>query len=318
MQQAVLGGDKMIAASVDDTATSIDGGILTPRSVASSITLDHEHAKNAHEIQEQAPKMTCKPTQQVVTPELPRSETPSTQDQDTSTSPTTPSSGKPAQSTSGNSITVAPATTKPAMRSVVPPVVPVLPKASPKDSMPASSSGRAKVDTKLSEIATATEWLETKPAAKPIDNAPEPEKQEVPTSEAPAQAPAQAPAEATPFTPGPISAKPGSWAGLFAKSASTGGAAAAATLQTQPNGIATGGSSATAEAVGGFSQSHNSSIAEALAAYNVDAKEKPAFLQPRGLVNTGNMCYMNSVSNRFPSSWWVALNSDRLYRFFKY
>ena len=60
MQQAVLGGDKMIAASVDDTATSIDGGILTPRSVASSITLDHEHAKNAHEIQEQAPKMTCK------------------------------------------------------------------------------------------------------------------------------------------------------------------------------------------------------------------------------------------------------------------
>lgn len=33
---------------------------------------------------------------------------------------------------------------------------------------------------------------------------------------------------------------------------------------------------------------------------NVDQySEKIAFLEPRGLVNTGNMCYMNSVRFRF-------------------
>lgn len=39
-------------------------------------------------------------------------------------------------------------------------------------------------------------------------------------------------------------------------------------------------------------------LSEALSLYNVDeAKDdnKIAFLEPRGLVNTGNMCYMNSV-----------------------
>ena len=41
------------------------------------------------------------------------------------------------------------------------------------------------------------------------------------------------------------------------------------------------------------------SLSEALSSYSVvEAKENSriAFLEPRGLVNTGNMCYMNSVS----------------------
>jgi ubiquitin carboxyl-terminal hydrolase 10 len=37
-------------------------------------------------------------------------------------------------------------------------------------------------------------------------------------------------------------------------------------------------------------------LAEALRQYNVQSATKLAFLEPRGLVNTGNMCYMNSVS----------------------
>ena len=43
----------------------------------------------------------------------------------------------------------------------------------------------------------------------------------------------------------------------------------------------------------------SSSLAEALNSFSVkQSKEshKIAFLEPRGLVNTGNMCYMNSVS----------------------
>ena len=49
----------------------------------------------------------------------------------------------------------------------------------------------------------------------------------------------------------------------------------------------------------GSGTSKAGSLADALASYSVkDNSEsaKVAFLEPRGLVNTGNMCYMNSVS----------------------
>jgi ubiquitin carboxyl-terminal hydrolase 10 len=45
----------------------------------------------------------------------------------------------------------------------------------------------------------------------------------------------------------------------------------------------------------GFSASKSASLAEALKQYNVRDDVKLSFLEPRGLVNTGNMCYMNSV-----------------------
>ena len=41
---------------------------------------------------------------------------------------------------------------------------------------------------------------------------------------------------------------------------------------------------------------NTSSLAEALRAYRVGGGEKISFLEPRGLINPGNMCYMNSVS----------------------
>lgn len=48
----------------------------------------------------------------------------------------------------------------------------------------------------------------------------------------------------------------------------------------------------------GFNIAKISSLAEALSSYKVDEiqdESKISFLEPRGLVNTGNMCYMNSV-----------------------
>lgn len=40
----------------------------------------------------------------------------------------------------------------------------------------------------------------------------------------------------------------------------------------------------------------SASLADALKQYNVQSDITLPFLEPRGLVNTGNMCYMNSVS----------------------
>ncbi|KAF2400486.1 cysteine proteinase [Trichodelitschia bisporula] len=37
------------------------------------------------------------------------------------------------------------------------------------------------------------------------------------------------------------------------------------------------------------------SLAEAIRAFSVGSNDKVSFLEPRGLVNTGNMCYMNSI-----------------------
>ena len=49
----------------------------------------------------------------------------------------------------------------------------------------------------------------------------------------------------------------------------------------------------------GFATTKAGSLADALSSYSVkenNENAKLAFLEPRGLVNTGNMCYMNSVS----------------------
>jgi ubiquitin carboxyl-terminal hydrolase 10 len=40
----------------------------------------------------------------------------------------------------------------------------------------------------------------------------------------------------------------------------------------------------------------SNTLADVLASFSVDSEKKVTFLEPRGLVNTGNLCYMNSVS----------------------
>lgn len=80
-------------------------------------------------------------------------------------------------------------------------------------------------------------------------------------------------------TPPPKPA-PKSWADLVRRN-NPGAATAAAT-----NGVTL---------TNGASLPKSASLADALRQYSVDTDRKLAFLEPRGLVNTGNMCYMNSV-----------------------
>jgi ubiquitin carboxyl-terminal hydrolase 10 len=52
--------------------------------------------------------------------------------------------------------------------------------------------------------------------------------------------------------------------------------------------------------INGLAPAKAGSLADALTSYSVkesNESTKIAFLEPRGLVNTGNMCYMNSVSH---------------------
>lgn len=198
-----------------------------------------------------------------------RSETPSTQDQPSepavSSAPTTPSSAQPPKVSAATPNT--PAGVKPAVPAV--PVVPALPKASSKETKPS--------------VAPAKTQAAVTPAEQPAEAA-KPAGENVNGSAEAAQ-------------PAPAWTKPKLWAGLFAKSgssaASTSAAAAAAHGQTNGN-VAEG--STTVPGPGGFAKANANSLAQAVQAYRPGTSDRLAFLEPRGLVNTGNMCYMNSVS----------------------
>lgn len=99
-----------------------------------------------------------------------------------------------------------------------------------------------------------------------------------PTASAPAQSPESTPAVASP----PPKAAPKSWADLVRSKAPPSSAAA----PSSTNGALTNGVNA----------SRATSLSDALRDFDVDSERKICFLEPRGLVNTGNMCYMNSVS----------------------
>ncbi|KAI1462732.1 cysteine proteinase [Annulohypoxylon moriforme] len=211
------------------------------------------------------------------------SETPSTQDVPSevaqSTSPSTPQSVYAVQSPTASSITPT-KSTKPSSRTAVPavPVLPAMPKASPKEAASSSaevktsegkqSSTQATSEAPVAESASETSQAEVKPES----------------------------------TPAPVKAAPKLWTGLFARptpgpsSTSTAGAGSAGTGATAtgatPDGTVQSNGSV---GVGSFSKSNASSLAEALRAYNVSGDRKISFLEPRGLINTGNMCYMNSV-----------------------
>ena len=85
----------------------------------------------------------------------------------------------------------------------------------------------------------------------------------------------------------PIKAAPKSWADLVR----TMGQNSTARTAQVPSDSATQTNT--------FAPAKAGSLADALSSYSVkdnDGNAKIAFLEPRGLVNTGNMCYMNSVS----------------------
>lgn len=171
-------------------------------------------------------------------------------------------------------------------------------------SKPATPQGQAKKDAR-----PAIPIVPAVPAARPKTASSETVPTPASTTEqsAPANAQADAPAEgnpAEPATPAPKAA-PKSWADLMRSKNSA--AAAAATAST----VAVNGASPT----NGAPPSRASTLAGALKQFNVDDNDKIAFLEPRGLVNTGNMCYMNSV--RWASNPGTECLT-KLFRFFKY
>lgn len=116
----------------------------------------------------------------------------------------------------------------------------------------------------------------------------------VATGESAAAAPDAASQASSQPAPVPVAK---SWADLVRRNAKpTAAAAAGATgVSTLSNGEAlTNGFHA------GGAASKTASLGDALKQYSVQHDTTLSFLEPRGLVNTGNMCYMNSVSS-FPS-----------------
>ncbi|KAI9656289.1 MAG: hypothetical protein M1821_004952 [Bathelium mastoideum] len=100
-----------------------------------------------------------------------------------------------------------------------------------------------------------------------------------PTASAPAQSPEISPAT----TAVPVKAPPKSWADLVRTKAPASSPANAPPSSTNGN------------LTNGINSSRNSSPGETLRDFSVESERKVCFLEPRGLVNTGNMCYMNSI-----------------------
>ncbi|KAI1467881.1 cysteine proteinase [Daldinia caldariorum] len=166
------------------------------------------------------------------------------------------------------------------------PAVPIVPVKSKVGSKDTSSSG---VETKPVEEKPSQQTTEEKSA----DTA---ETSQVSQPEAKVE-PAPAPTPA----PVPVKAAPKLWTGLFSRTTSAAspstsaagtGSGTGVTTNNASDGNALGNGGA---GVGSFIKANTSSLAEALRAFRVGGGQKISFLEPRGLINTGNMCYMNSV-----------------------
>ncbi|KAI1778025.1 cysteine proteinase [Hypoxylon cercidicola] len=190
-------------------------------------------------------------------------------------SPITPQSAQTAQPTAASMTPTN--TTKLTSRPAVPaiPIVPAIPKASPKESKSPPSAEIKSPEEKQATQQTTTEALAEAPKA---EAQPEP-------------------------APAPVKTAPKLWTGLFTRpapvassSAGTTGAVTAGQI-APPSSTVTDGTVQSNGSVGtvSFTKLNANSLAEALKAYRVDGGRKIAFLEPRGLINPGNMCYMNSV-----------------------
>ncbi|KAI0196970.1 cysteine proteinase [Astrocystis sublimbata] len=161
-----------------------------------------------------------------------------------------------------------------AARAAVPaiPIVPILPKMSPK------------------ETRTPTATTETSSTSVSSHGAPQQSAED-----------GQASSIAEPVAAQPVKSGPKLWSNLFQNKGHS---------VTRPEGAVNTGFGATASGMpasdptaagnglagpGSFAKSNTSSLAEALRDYQFTSGHKIAFIEPRGLVNTGNMCYMNSV-----------------------
>jgi len=211
------------------------------------------------------------------------SEAPSEAD---STHPNAPSSTLPAPSAPQPQSQPQPpahkrTTTKPAVPLI--PITPVIPNVPSSQQKPRSESVSAPPEKGRSEE-------QAKPAAADVSQ--------------PSEADAAPASPTTKVASPPPKAAPKSWADLVRTKSATATAASSSALV---NGIAPGN-------VLGASKA--GSLTEVLRSFTVDAEGRFSFLEPRGLVNTGNMCYMNSVSLTVPQLEAARTNSNfRSYKF---
>lgn len=137
---------------------------------------------------------------------------------------------------------------------------------------------------------TAPKTSPPKSADQPAKPAADEEKTGVEHTEAQAStSETQASEEKPALAPAP---KPTSWANLFARKNQKGAipngtSEASSVSEDVPNGTSGGAST--------FPNTSASSLAEAIRGYKVNSAGKASYIEPRGLINTGNMCYMNSV-----------------------
>lgn len=212
----------------------------------------------------------------IVRPETPSISLPASENND-STNPTTPSSSQ--QQHSSNDGDVTPVAPKPAQRQAVPviPVIPALPKVLPKSSIEKSEA----TNTPEEQTQSGADVQEIKG---PDEAAGPEEVKEAIAAPAP-----------TAWT------KPKLWAGLFNPNAVTNGTS----IESGQAPLASNGVKPASE-----------TLADALLSFNaVSTDGKISFLQPRGLVNTGNMCYMNSVSIKSLFLLEIFTNKYRFYKF---
>ncbi|KAM0453447.1 hypothetical protein ACHAPV_006229 [Trichoderma viride] len=170
------------------------------------------------------------------------------------------------ESKTGEIVKASTKTNVPATRPAAPavPVVPVLPKHGPKPETASQEKANEDAAKPNGQDTVAAESNEANPDA---------------ADEAPAPA---------------VKIPPSSWANLFAKPL-----ARAPVNGSGVNG-ANGVNGDSTDAINNFpgsafSKSNVDSLAEAIQSYVVENNGKLDFLEPRGLINTGNMCYMNSV-----------------------